>query len=98
MLDEEEQFNYLPNIDDRIHRMNLRLGQTKPTSFVGNTIAQKQRDLLHMAATQPTVTGQGLHPPVQMLLPPYPQQMPIVSPSYVQAMSPQQPPLLLYTQ
>ena len=50
MLDEAKGFEYLPNIDDRIHKMNMRLGQTKPTSFVGNTIAQKTHDLLKMQA------------------------------------------------
>ena len=33
-MDEVQGFheNYLPNIDDRIHKMHLRLGHTKPTS------------------------------------------------------------------
>lgn len=51
MIDEVEGFQYLPNIEERIHKMNMRLGHTKPTSFVGNTIAQKTQDLLHLAAT-----------------------------------------------
>lgn len=42
--------NYLPNIDDRIHRMHLRLGQTKPTSLVGKTIASKAHEQLRMQA------------------------------------------------
>ena len=50
MIDEVEGFKYLPNIDDRIYRMNMRLGHTKPTSFVGNTIAQRTQDLLKMQA------------------------------------------------
>ena len=49
-MDEDEGFQYLPNIDDRIHKMNMRVGQTKPTSYVGNTIAQKTQELLHLAA------------------------------------------------
>ena len=42
----QHEFQYLPNIDDRIHKMNLRLGQTKPTSMVGNAIAHKTQELL----------------------------------------------------
>ena len=60
MMDEVEGFQYLPNIEERIHKMNMRLGHTKPTSFVGNTIAQKTQDLLHLAATQPVISGVGL--------------------------------------
>ena len=50
MMDEVQGFQYLPNIEDRIHKMNMRLGQTKPTSFVGNSIAQKTQDLLKLQA------------------------------------------------
>ena len=51
-MDEVQGFQYLPNIDDRIHKMNMRLGHTKPTSSVGNTIAQKTQELLQIAAQQ----------------------------------------------
>ena len=51
-MDEVQGFQYLPNIDDRIHKMNMRLGHTKPTSQVGNTIAQKTQELLQLAAAQ----------------------------------------------